>query len=426
MEGELSILLVEKRYEVIRQILARTVRGRRPLTLSDLLDRVFLHRALGIPIFLALLWALFKFTFEVSAPLSDLIDLFFTWLGDLAREAIANPRWASLVADGICAGFGSVLVFIPPIFFLFFGLAILEDTGYLARATFVMDRLLYRLGLHGRSFIPLLLGFGCNIASVMAARTIDREEDRILTIVVSPFISCSARLPIYVLIGGAVLGAYAAVAVFSMYVLGIAMAVGTALLLRTVVPSLRRGRGALILELPMYARPTLRSLLAHMYERGVLFVRKAGTIIFGAMLFIWFLATHPWGATSGGQLVENSYAAMIGKALEPLFRPLGFDWHAVVALMLGFIAKEIVVETLGILLGGGGVGLSDAIASSFTPVTGLAFMAFTLLYMPCVATLGTVYGETNSLKWTTFTVFYGLLMAYLVAFLIVAFGSLVT
>jgi len=339
--GELSIYMVEKRYEVIRQILARAVRGKRPLTLSDLLDRVFLHKALGIPIFLALLWALFKFTFEVSAPLSDLIDLFFTWLSDLARETIANPRWASLVADGICAGFGSVLVFIPPIFFLFFGLAILEDTGYLARATFVMDRLLYRLGLHGRSFIPLLLGFGCNIASVMATRTIDREEDRLLTIVVSPFISCSARLPIYVLIGGAVLGAYAAVAVFSMYVLGIAMAIGTALLLRSVVPFFKKGRGALILELPMYARPTLRSLLAHMYERGVLFVRKAGTIIFGAMLFIWFLATHPWDATLGGQLVENSYAAAIGKALEPLFRPLGFDWHAIVALMLGFIAKEI-------------------------------------------------------------------------------------
>ena len=419
---DLSIQIVEKRYEAIRHIVSRVLRGRRPTTLSDLLDRVFLHKALGIPIFLSLLWALFKFTFEVSAPLSDLVDLFFSWLAGLAEEAIANPRLASFVADGLCAGFGSVLVFIPPIFFLFFGLAILEDTGYLARATFVMDRLLYRLGLHGRSFIPLLLGFGCNIASVMAARTIDREEDRVLTIMVSPFISCSARLPIYVLIGGAIFGAYAAAAVFSMYVLGIFMAIGTALLFRTVIPFFRRGRGALILELPMYARPTLRSLLAHMYERGVLFIRKAGTIIFGAMLFIWFLATHPWAATSGGQLVENSYAAMIGRALEPFFRPLGFDWRAVVALLLGFIAKEIVVETLGILLGGAGGSLSEAVASSFTPVTGLAFMAFTLLYMPCVATLATIYSETNSLKWTLITVFYGLLMAYLVAYLIVLAG----
>ena len=171
------------------------LKGRRRLTLSDLLDRVFLHRGLGIPIFLALWWALFRFTFDVSAPLSDAIDMFFAWLGDVARDGIANPWLASFVADGICAGFGSVLVFIPPIFFLFFGLAILEDSGYLARAAFVMDRALYKLGLHGRSFIPMLLGFGCNIPGVMACRTIEREEDRILTILVNPVSYTHLTLP---------------------------------------------------------------------------------------------------------------------------------------------------------------------------------------------------------------------------------------
>jgi len=413
---------VEKRYEFIKRVVSRVFKGKRRLTLSDLLDRVFLHRGLGIPIFLALWWALFRFTFDVSAPLSDAIDMFFGWLGDVARDGIANPWLASFVADGICAGFGSVLVFIPPIFFLFFGLAILEDSGYLARAAFVMDRALYKLGLHGRSFIPMLLGFGCNIPGVMACRTIEREEDRILTILVNPLMSCSARLPVYVLIGGAVLGAYAAAGVYSMYILGIALAVCMALLFRHTIPYFKGRRSMFIMELPVYTRPTLRSLLRHMYERGVLFLRKAGTIIFSVMVVVWFLATHPWSATAGGELVENSYVAMLGKALEPLVRPLGFDWRAVAALFFGFLAKEIVVETFGILLGVEEQALTSAIAQLFTPVTGLAFMAFTLIYMPCVATIGVIYRETNSVKWTVFTVVYGLLLAYAVAFVIVSVG----
>ena len=413
---------VEKRYELIKQIVSRVLKGRRRLTLSDLLDRVFLHRGLGIPIFLALWWALFRFTFDVSAPLSDAIDMFFGWLGDMARDGIANPWLASFVADGICAGFGSVLVFIPPIFFLFFGLAILEDSGYLARAAFVMDRALYKLGLHGRSFIPMLLGFGCNIPGVMACRTIEREEDRILTILVNPLMSCSARLPVYVLIGGAVLGAYAAAGVYSMYILGIALAVCMALLFRRVIPYFKGRRSVFIMELPVYTRPTVRGLLRHMYERGVLFLKKAGTIIFSVMVVVWFLATHPWSATAGGEVIENSYVAMLGKALEPLVRPLGFDWRAVAALFFGFLAKEIVVETFGILLGVEEEALTSAIAQIFTPVTGLAFMAFTLIYIPCVATIGVIYRETNSVKWTVFAVVYGLLLAYAVAFVIVSVG----
>jgi len=427
-EGEpgLEIYMVEKRYELIGRIVSRVMRGRRPLTLTDLLDKVFLHRVLGIPIFFTLLWALFTFTFEVSAPFSDLIELAFTALADLAREEIANPWWASLVADGICAGVGSVLIFVPPIFFLFLGLAILEDTGYLARAAFVLDRVLYKLGLYGRSLIPMLLGFGCNVPAIMATRTIDSEEDRLLTILVSPLVSCSARLPVYVLVAGAVLGSYATMGVYSMYILGIGLALAMALLFRKTIPYFRGKRTALIIELPLFARPTLRSLLAHMYERGILFLRKAGTIIFGSMLVVWFLATHPWSATAGGQVIEASYMAMLGKALEPIFKPLGFDWRIVVALLFGLVAKEIVVETLGVVMGVEREALATAIAHSLTPVTGFAFMAFTLIYMPCVATMGAVYSETGSLKWTLFTIIYGLILAYAVALTIVLLGTLLT
>lgn len=407
---------VEKRYEFISKVVSRVLRGAKPLTLSDLLDKVFLDRVLGIPIFLALWWALFRFAFHVSAPFSDLIDLFFAQLGDVARQHIANERWASFVADGICAGFGSVLVFIPPIFFLFLGLAILEDSGYLARAAFVVDRILYKLGLHGRSFIPMLIGFGCNVPGIMATRTIDREEDRILTILVNPLMSCSARLPVYVLVGGAVLGAYAAAGTYFMYLLGIGLAVAMALLFRRVIPYFRARRPAFIMELPLYARPTLRSVLTHMYERGILFLKKAGGIIFTVMVVVWFLSTHPWGA-------GEPYIYMLGRVLEPLFAPLGFDWRAAVALFFGFLAKEVVVETFGVLVGvEGEEALRKAIASMFTPLKGIAFMVFTLIYVPCVATVAVIYRETGSVKWTLFAMLYELILAYVVALVIIVVG----
>jgi len=420
-----EVYFIEKRYELIHSIVSQVMRGERPLTLSDLLDKIFLHRAFGIPIFLALWWALFRFTFDVSAPFSDMIDMAFSTLGDLALTHVRNPFLASFLADGVCAGFGSVLVFIPPIFFMFLGLAVLEDTGYLARAAFVMDRVMYRLGLHGRSFIPMLIGFGCNVPAIMATRTIDTEQDRILTILVNPLMSCSARLPVYVLIAGAVLGAHAAAGIYSMYLLGIALAICMALLFRAVIPYFKAERPAFIMELPLYAVPTGRGLLIHMWERGRYFLKKAGAVIFTVMIVVWFLSTNPWAATQGGAYVENSYVAMLGRALEPVFRPLGFDWRCVAALFFGFLAKEIVVETFGLLTGAGEeAGLREAVSEMFTPVRGLAFMAFTLIYIPCVATIGVVYRETNSVKWTVFTVVYGLLLAYAVSLLIVSVGGL--
>jgi len=419
---EAEVLLAEKRYEVISRILPKVLKGKKPLTRSDLLDKAFLNKYLGIPVFLALWWALFRFTFDVSAPLSDLIDMVFGRLGEIASISIQNEQLASFVADGLIGGLGSVLVFIPPIFFLFFGLAILEDSGYLARAAFVVDRVMYKLGLHGKSFIPMLLGFGCNIPGIMATRTIDKEEDRILTILVNPLMSCSARLPVYVFIGGAVLGGYAAAGVYSMYILGIVLAVLMALLFRRIIPYFKGKPSAFILELPMYAMPTLRSTLAHMWERGVLFLKKAGTIILLATVVIWALSAYPWGAVHSGDepLIEASYVGFLGHAIEPIFRPLGFDWRATVALFFGFVAKEIVVDTFGVL----GLGGAEELQQVFNPVTGLAFMAFTLIYIPCLATIGVIYRETNSWKWTVFTVVYGVVLAYFVAFLIVGIGGM--
>jgi len=418
---EAEVKLAEKRYEVISEILPRVLKGEKPLTRSDLIDKALLNKYLGIPIFLALWWLLFRFTFDVSAPLSDLIDIAFSKLSEISSTYIPNEQLASFVAEGLLGGLGAVLVFIPPIFLLFFGLSILEDSGYLARAAFVVDRAMYKLGLHGKSFIPMLLGFGCNIPGIMATRTIDKEEDRILTILVNPLMSCSARLPVYVFIGGAVLGGYAAAGVYSMYLLGIGLAVLMALLFRKAIPYFRGKPSVFILELPMYAMPTLRSILTHMWERGVIFLKKAGTIILLATVVIWFLSAYPWESVHAGSepCIEASYIGAFGHIIEPIFRPLGFDWRAAIALFFGFVAKEVVVDTFGVL----GLGGAEELRQVFTPVTGLAFMVFTLIYIPCLATIGIIYRETNSWKWTIFTVVYEFILAYLLASLIVVIGG---
>jgi len=343
----------------------------------------------------------------------------FGWLGGLFGEA--ETPLVSLWADGICGGLGFVLIFIFPIFFLFFILAILEDSGYLPRAAFVMDRVMYKIGLHGKSFIPMIMGFGCNIPAIMATRSIEDDKDRLITILVNPLISCGARLPVYVLIAGALFGAYAGSAVFFMYILGIGLAVLMALIFRIVIPGLKGKPAPFVMELSPYRLPTVKRVLLHMWGRGVVFLKKAGTILLGGALILWFMSSFTWGAD-----LEASYSGMLGHLLEPLVRPLGFDWMAAVALFFGFLAKEIVVETFGILYGVAGEGaIMGAVSSHMNPVTGLAFMAFTLIYLPCLATLGVVKAETGSWKWVAFLVTYELILAYIVAAIIVGVGSLI-
>lgn len=422
--GEIEEKIVEERYEIISEIIKEVVKEKKEKwTFSDMLDQVFLHRILGIPIFLALLYAMFQFTFSFSAPFSDMIDMFFAWLGEIARENISNPMLASFLADGICAGLGAVLVFVPTIFALFFALALLEDSGYLARAAFLMDKIMYKLGLHGKSSIPMLIGFGCNIPAIMATRTIENEKDRIITIMINPLMSCSARLPVYVLIASIIFGGYAAVAIFSMYLLGIALAIIVALLLRK---TLFKGKPSpFILELPRYMLPTLRSALLHMWERGKWFLIKAGTFIFTVVILIWFLSAFPWDATNGGELIENSYIASFGHAIEPIFKPLGWNWQAGVALFFGFLAKEAVVGTFGSLLGVSEEGVKNALMNAgwFTPLTGFAYMAFVLIYFPCVATIAVMLREMKA-KYTLLTIAYTITLAFIVAGLIEGIGYL--
>ena len=426
-DEDFESVLAEKRYDIISRIVEEVVtkKGKEEWTFSDMLDHVFLHRALGIPIFLALLYAAFQFTFSFSAPFSDMIDLFFGWLGEIAKQNISNSMLASFVSDGVLAGVGSVLVFVPPIFAMFFALALLENSGYLARAAFVMDRLMYRLGLHGKSFIPMIIGFGCNIPGIMAARSIENEKDRIITIMINPLMSCSARLPVYALIAGVIFGSgyMAGAAIFSMYLLGIALAIMMALIFRKL---LFKGKPSpFVLELPRYMFPKMKTAMLHMWERGKWFLIKAGTFIFAVVIIIWFLSNFPWNATNGGTSIENSYIAYFGHAIEPVFKPFGWNWQASIALFFGFLAKEAVVGTFGALLGSTQGGIMEALKNAhwFTPLTGFAYMAFVLIYFPCVATIGVMLREMKA-RYTLITVTYTITLAFIVASIIELIGHL--
>jgi ferrous iron transport protein B len=318
---------------------------------------------------------------------------------------------------------GAVLTFVPNIFILFFLLSLLEGSGYLARAAFIMDRLMYKIGMHGKSFIPLLMGFGCNVPAIMAARSIEDEKDRLITILVVPFVSCGARLPIYILLAGAFFGRQAGTVVFFMYVLGIAVAVMSAKLLRSTIV---KGKPApFIMEMPPYRVPTLRTSIVHMWDNGAMYIRKAGTIILLGVIIIWSLASFPWGIEYGS---EGSYVGMIGHFFAPLLEPLGLDWKMTIALVFGLVAKEIVVASMGVLYGVGDnpeALTTNLIADpSITALSALSLMVFSLLYMPCVATLGVIKKETGSWKWTAFAFFYGIAVAWIMAFLVYQGGKL--
>jgi len=415
--------IADKRYEVVNAVLPQVcTRCVQRFTKSDMIDRVLTNKYLGIPIFLALMWAAFELTFTFSTPFMDIIDTFFASLAEGVATSIPGLL-GSLIGNGIIGGVGFVLVFIPPIFILFLLLAFLEDSGYLGRAAFIMDRIMYKLGLHGKSFIPMLMGLGCNVPAIMATRSIEDRKDRMITILVNPFISCGARLPVYVLLAGAFFGRQAGMVIFSMYVLGVGVAIFSALLLRK---TFFKGTPApFIMELPPYRRPTVKTSLLHMWERGSMYLKKAGTIILLGAIIVWFLASFPSGVEYGS---EGSYAGMLGHVLEPLVAPLGFDWKIAVALLFGFVAKEIIVGSMGVLYGvGEGEGaLTDALQNdpSLFPLNALGLMVFTLIYMPCVATVGVIKKETGSWRWTFFAIFYGIGLAWILAFVIYQGGIL--
>jgi ferrous iron transport protein B len=383
------------------------------VTITDRIDHLMLNRWLGIPLFLLILFGVFQFTFAVSTPLIDLISQGMDWLAEQA--AVITPAWlGSLLSDGVIGGVGVVVSFIPIIFLLYIAMAILEDTGYLARAAFVMDRLMHRLGLHGRSFVTLMLGFGCSVAAIMSSRTIENPKDRLATILVTPLMSCGGRLPIYVLLAAAFFTAYQGLVVFAMYAIGVVLAIILAWVFRKKMLSGESGH--FVMELPPYRLPTITGVLAHAWEHAKAFLTRAGTIIFGAVVIIWFL---------------NYFGVLetIGRAIAPVFAPAGFgQWQAAVALIFGVLAKETVIGTFGTLFAGaegaGGFGAVLSAELGWTPLTAFAFMAMTLLYIPCVATLGIIRKETGTWKWTFFAFGYTLVLGWLVATLIYQIGSL--
>ena len=513
---EFEAVMADKRYEAINAVLHQVLqKAESCMTTSDMIDKVMTNKYLGIPIFLILMWGAFELTFTVATPFMEIIDIIFSDMAVWSNENI-EPAWlGSLIGDGIIGGVGFVLIFLPNIFILFLLLSILEDSGYMSRAAFIMDKLMYSLGLHGKSFIPLLMGFGCNIPAIMATRTIEDEKDRLLTILINPFISCGARLPVYILLAGAFFGGRAASVIFLLYVIGIVAAIGSAKLFRkTILPG---NPAPFIMELPPYRLPTMKTTVLHMWERGSMYLRKAGTIIFVFSLIIWSLASFNTGGyleegereipggeslfgegmftgtgtftaeegeeasfngtvlgnvtlasgtynngssyekiemrgeealygngtftgmgifvsgmndsfyTGGDYVVEESFAADLGRGVGPMTEPLGFSWKMNTALIFGVGAKEIVVGTLGILYGvGGGEGkVSDSIEGDedFSPVIALSLMVFVLLYIPCLATIPVMYRELGSVKWTAFQITYGLGLAWLAAFLVYRMGT---
>ncbi len=424
---DLETAIVERRYAFLRGLVKECchkvmgIRERREIT--DRIDQIVTNKFLGIPIFLGLMWFTFQLVFTLGAPLADLIDSFFGWLGEivfLGMNALAAPAWiSSLFVDGIIGGVGSVLIFLPNILLLFLMISILEGSGYMARAAFIMDRVMHAMGLHGKSFIPMILGFGCNIPGIMAARTLESEKDRILTILVNPLMSCAARLPIYTLFAGVFFAKHQGLVVFSLYFMGIVLAIVVARIFKSIF--FKQEVTPLIMELPPYRLPQVKSVLIHMWEKGSLFLKKAGTIIFVGVIFVWLLASLPVGVEYAS---KESLIGQLGSLFAPLFSLAGFGtWQATVSLIFGIVAKEIVVGTLGTLYGAEGMGLKSVIMQHFTPLSAYAFMAMSLIYVPCIAAIATIKKETNW-KWTSLAVGYSLVLGWVVAVLIYQIGSL--
>jgi ferrous iron transport protein B len=475
MGDDPETLIADCRYGFIHGALTETLRHTRRdrRYRSDQVDMVLTNRLLGFPIFIFFIWAMFQLTFNLGSYPMAWIDAGVGLLAEFVGGLMGEGLLRGLVVDGIISGVGGVAVFLPNIFILFFCIALFEDTGYMARAAFIMDKVMHTLGLHGKSFIPMIMGFGCNVPAIMATRVLESRRDRILTILINPLISCSGRLPVYVLIAGAVFGARAGNVIFSIYIIGIAMAIVMGQIFKR---TLFKGEIApFVLELPPYRMPTFRGTVIHMWERGSIFIKKMGGVILIGSIIVWALSSFPQNVDysmdyeAQKNRIQEDYAAQIqrsdtdkaevlaaemdqkiaeaeglrkrefqeksllgrlGKVMAPVLRPLGFDWRAGVALLTGFVAKEIVVSTFGVLYqvnreqSEKDEGIRAAIKDAMTPLVGYAFMIFVLAYTPCLATIAVIRRETGSWGWTGFAVGYGLALAWILAFVIYQGGML--
>ncbi len=395
-------------------------------TLTQKIDAILTNRWLGLPIMVLVLFGVFEATFALGAYPQVWIESGIGMLAEWLKTAMAPTWFSSLLTDGVVQGVGSVLAFLPNIVILFLFLSILEDSGYMARAAFTMDKLMHRIGLHGRSFIPMLIGFGCNVPAIMSARSIEDRKDRALTMLMIPFMSCSARLPVYLLFIGAFFARYKALMLLLIYTLAIVFSIVFAFIMKRT-KYFRKDNEDYVSELPDFRMPTLRNTGAHIWERVSDYLKKISSVILLASIIIWALEYFPADRTQGGLLKEESCLADIGKAMEPVMAPLGFDWKMNVCLLTGLPAKEAIVSTMGILYHtDDDASLAEVLReeSGVTPVAALAFMLFAMLYFPCVATVNALKREIGW-KWAAFTVVHSLLLAWVASFLVFNIGSLI-
>ncbi len=471
-EDDFEIVLTDDRYGVIAGIVKETVTnlaGKR-IDISRNIDLVLTDRFFGIPVFIFFIWAMFQLTFSLGAYPMGWIESAVSLLSAGLEKTLPSSLMKDLLVNGVMAGIGSVIVFLPNILILFFCIALFEDTGYMARAAFLMDRVMHTAGLHGKSFIPMLMGFGCNVPAIMATRTLESKNDRILTILMTPFMSCSARLPVYIVLAGSFFADRAGTVIFGLYFMGILIAILSGRLFRKI---LFKGEEApFIMELPPYRIPMVKSLMIHMWDRGKMFLKKMGGVILVGSIIIWGLSNFPkqvsYSEDYDGKIhlvkieyaqkilsattremealdhqlaltlteikhqqeqerIAGSYIGRLGKVLEPVFSPLGIGWQASVALVTGFVAKEVVVSTMGVLYGvgsEGGEALEKALKKSgMTPLSALSIMVFVLLYVPCFATVMTIYREASA-GWAGFNLIYTTMVAWGMSFLVYRTGVL--
>ena len=469
-----EIIMTDERYGfiagIVKEVMISTSRQR--VDMSRNIDLVLTNRFIGFPIFVFFIWAMFQLTFSLGDYPMSWIDNGVGAISAVLAKHLPDGLFKDLLLNGIVAGVGSVIVFLPNILILFFCIALFEDTGYMARSAFLMDKIMHLIGLHGKSFIPMLMGFGCNVPAIMATRTLESEKDRILTILITPFMSCSAKLPVYIALAGTFFGGRAGNVIFSVYLLGIGLSMVTGRLFRSTL--LKGADAPFVMELPPYRAPMLRSLLIHMWDRSKIFLKKMGGIILIGSVIIWCLSAFPRQVTYSidyaqeiarldveyedklrfsteknrqeilnrkqhaltelkrsqlAEKMEHSYMGRIGKAIAPVFAPIGIDWRGGVSLVSGFVAKEIVVSTMGVLYAVDEDEPSDALRtalrkSGMTPLSALSMMIFVLLYLPCLATITTIRRETGSVKWMLFSIIYSTSLAWVMSFCVYHAGKL--
>ena len=461
---DVEIMFADARYGFIHGLLSKvrqqTVDPKARLNRTRALDAILLHRTFGLPLFLGLMWLMFETTFTLGNYPMDWIDAGVAAFGGWVANIMPDGLMKDLVVDGIIAGVGGTIIFLPNIVILFFFLAFFSETGYLSRTAFLLDRVMHTFGLHGKAFIPLVMGFGCNVPAIMATRTIESERVRLITIITSPFMACTARLPVFILFAGAFFSSWAGTLVFLMYTLSVVIALGAAVFLNRFVIS--GEQEPFVMELPPYRMPSVRSVVFHMWDKASEFLKKIAGVILVGSIVLWFLQAFPqeveWSTDydiqiaalettaqgeardhaifmlereKGREHLEKSYLGTVSRAVAPVFAPLEFNWKDTVAILTGIVAKEVVVASYAVIYAQGedaneeSVSLRQAIAGTMSPLVAFAFLVYILIYAPCLATIAVIRREAGSWKWVGFSVGFSMTLAWLLAFGIVTIGGVI-